>query len=176
MLARLRRTDAVSAHFPNSMLLDDFVHRMEIALYKDGFSADNTIGEPLISSLQSLSYISKCLTKVYSVSSKLTFAAVILQVRVIIDCQMTAEKFQTRCTTTQLSMVGTYSSVLTRGLLQLAWTCAVMRLPTPWRTRCPPFPSPLVPKVSIHSDTLISSSCPTHLHTICSGRPHWILA
>ena len=41
----LCRTDAVSSHFPNSMLLDDFVHRLEVALYGHGFSADNTIGK-----------------------------------------------------------------------------------------------------------------------------------
>ena len=40
------RAQRVSEHFPNSLGVDDFVHRLEIALYQFGFSGENSIGEP----------------------------------------------------------------------------------------------------------------------------------
>lgn len=38
------RTRVVSRHFPAAMGIDDFLHRLEIALYAYGFTGDNSIG------------------------------------------------------------------------------------------------------------------------------------
>jgi hypothetical protein len=39
------RSRKVSAHFSTAMGIDDFLHRLEIALYAYGFHGDNSIGE-----------------------------------------------------------------------------------------------------------------------------------
>jgi hypothetical protein len=39
------RTRVVTRHFPTAMGIDDFLHRLEIALYAYGFNGDNAIGE-----------------------------------------------------------------------------------------------------------------------------------
>lgn len=38
------RAKLVNQHFPNAIGIDDFLHRLEIALYAYGFSGDNAIG------------------------------------------------------------------------------------------------------------------------------------
>lgn len=39
------RTDTVNKSFPGSLLVDDFIHRLEIGLYSYGFTGDNSIGK-----------------------------------------------------------------------------------------------------------------------------------
>ena len=39
------RTKVVTNHFPTAMGIDDFLHRLEIALYAYGFNGDNAIGK-----------------------------------------------------------------------------------------------------------------------------------
>ena len=39
------RTRVVNSHFPTALGVDDFLHRLEIALYAYGFNGDNSIGE-----------------------------------------------------------------------------------------------------------------------------------
>lgn len=39
-----QRAGLITRHFPNAMGMDDFMHRVEIALYAFGFSGDNSIG------------------------------------------------------------------------------------------------------------------------------------
>lgn len=41
------RHRVICQHFPTAMGVDDFIHRMEIALYAYGFHGDNSIGEML---------------------------------------------------------------------------------------------------------------------------------
>lgn len=38
------RSRIVAQHFPTSLAIDDFLHRLEIALYAYGFNGDNSIG------------------------------------------------------------------------------------------------------------------------------------
>jgi len=41
------RARVVNQHFPSAMGIDDFLHRLEIALYAYGFNGDNAIGKKL---------------------------------------------------------------------------------------------------------------------------------
>lgn len=42
------RTRVVNSHFPTALGVDDFLHRLEIALYAYGFNGDNSIGEGIL--------------------------------------------------------------------------------------------------------------------------------
>ena len=44
-LALAFRSDTVNKSFPGSLLVDDFIHRLEIGLFSYGFNGDNSIGE-----------------------------------------------------------------------------------------------------------------------------------
>ena len=45
LLPRPGRANAVQKHFPSSLGADDFMQRVEMALYAFGFTGDNSIGE-----------------------------------------------------------------------------------------------------------------------------------
>lgn len=45
------RARVVTKHFPTAIGIDDFLHRLEIALYAYGFNGDNSIGESIYNSI-----------------------------------------------------------------------------------------------------------------------------
>ena len=44
------RLQQVARHFPSSLGVDDFIARLEIALFAHGFTGDNSIGPPSLRS------------------------------------------------------------------------------------------------------------------------------